>query len=841
MCVAGMSSPEPAAYNQNLKFIFLLDAPLPVKHRRQRPVIRMATMTIRSPWKQLAKGRHPSDPLSRMGDSFFQMMMDNAPDMIWAKDMDDKYIFANKAICRDLLKCSDTSEPLGKGDLHFAERERRNGYLHTFGDICVDSDQVVKTTGEPGRFVEEGFVRGNYLVLDVHKAPFYDDSGKMIGTVGSARDITVQRAVERKLRESEERFRRMADFLPIPIAEFDLDFNLFYANRAGLECFGYSSRDYEDAPSLSSLVLNDAADTLRSWLARLENGIETKPFETRFQRKAGSVVYGMIHAAPITDDGRVVAFRACFTDLSDRRAAEIALRESENRFRTLFNVLNDAVFVHPFAEEGFCNFVEVNDVACQWYGYTREELLEMSPQDLILDPEGKGMGSPESRRALDTAGKRTTETLNRKKNNEIFPVEISSSVFEFHGRKMILSAVRDISDRRQNEKEREDAVLFAAEQEKYALVGQVAGKMAHDFNNILSGIMGNAELSMMDCQDPEMLKTLDIILDQTRRGKNLTKNLVAFARDQEPKEEFFSINDKLDLVIDLMKKDLEGVALERAFTPELPELLADPGMIEHALVNLLQNAVHAMSRTEDPRLRIATGMSGKGLTIEIRDNGCGIPARYHDRIYVPAFTLKGSRDINGRYDEGIRGTGYGMANVKKYIRKHRGRISFTSGDGEGTCFTITIPLVEKELTLGEKRRMSNKRVVGGRKILVVEDEPAISGVQKKILSQPPFGHNVTVAATGQEAVEAMDRETFDLVSLDYLLPGGLNGADIYAHLRRKSARTPVVFLSGNMNFIESVKEICARDKRVIHLSKPCENIVYADTVNALLICGETQS
>ncbi|WDP92346.1 MAG: PAS domain S-box protein [Desulfobacter sp.] len=764
----------------------------------------------------------------------FQMMMDNAPDMIWAKDLNNRYLFANRAICDTLLKCGSPEDVVGKDDLYFAEGERKRGYLHTFGDICVDSDEVVKESRKAGSFIEEGFVRGRYLILDVHKAPLYNDAGEMVGTVGSARDITEQRAMELKLKKSEARFRQMADFLPLPIVEVDFELNLSYINRTGLAYFGYTREEAEQSPEIKNRIPRERLGTVFSWMERLRQGVEVGPFENHFVKKDGTRVFGVVHAAPIREDGEVVAIRACFTDLTRRHEVEMALGESERRFRTLFNVITDAVFVHPFSGEGFLNFVEVNNAASGMYGYTREEFLAMSPWELIPDTGSKSRIHTESRAALEKKGKRVAEYLHIRKNNEIFPVELSSCLFEFHGKTMILSTVRDITDRRRSEKEREDAVKFAAEQEKYALVGQVAGKMAHDFNNILGGIMGNAELSLIDCRDEAVKSTLGIILEQTLRGRNLTRNLVAFARDQEPKEEFFDINEKLALVLSLMKKDLEGVAVSLKLAPDLPDLLADPGMIEHALVNLIQNSVHAMGKQPHPRMVISTAHLKKGLSIEIRDNGCGIPARFHDRIYAPSFTLKGSKDLLGHYHKEIRGTGYGMANVKKYIQKHRGRIRFTSKEGEGTCFVITIPLVNKELTRREKRRMENKQVVQNRKILLVEDEPDISGVQEKILTQAPFFHEVRVSADGQAALEALDREDFDLVSLDYLLPGRLNGMDIYTHIRRNNPDIPVIFLSGNMEFIESIKEISARDSRVAHLIKPCQNIVYADTINAWL-------
>jgi PAS domain S-box-containing protein len=237
---------------------------------------------------------------------------------------------------------------------------------------------------------------------------------------------------------------------------------------------------------------------------------------------------------------------------------------------------------------------------------------------------------------------------------------------------------------------------MVAQSEKMALVGEVAGNMAHDFNNVLSIIMGNVELSMMTCHDPRLEKRLELIYNQTVRGKNLTKNLIAFAKDQEPKQEFFNINDKIDLVITLMKKDLDGIELVREERMGLPDLLADSGMIEHALVNLIQNAIHATSTSENPQIIIRSYQLDDNICIEIDDNGCGLAEEHFDKIYSPTFTLKGSNDTTNSYDAGVKGTGYGMYNVKKYIQQHKGSIDFQSTVGFGTNFTITLPVIKKE-------------------------------------------------------------------------------------------------------------------------------------------------
>jgi len=145
----------------------------------------------------LEERQHALDSLAKLT----RRIADNAPDMIWAKDMDNRYLFANRALCEQLLMCSHPEAAIGKKDIYFAHCERARGQRHTFGEICIDSDEVVKTEKRAMRFVEDGLVRGKYLILDVHKAPLLDESGRMVGTVGCGRDITRERQIQKDLEE----------------------------------------------------------------------------------------------------------------------------------------------------------------------------------------------------------------------------------------------------------------------------------------------------------------------------------------------------------------------------------------------------------------------------------------------------------------------------------------------------------------------------------------------------------------------------------------------------------------------------------------------------------------
>lgn len=283
-----------------------------------------------------------------------------------------------------------------------------------------------------------------------------------------------------------------------------------------------------------------------------------------------------------------------------------------------------------------------------------------------------------------------------------------------------------------------------------------------------------------------------------------------------------------------MKKDLEEIELKREDKPGVPDLLADTGMIEHTLVNILHNSIHAIKTKEHPKIIIRTYSMDDKIYLEIQDNGCGIPKEHLEHIFEPSFTLKGSRDVTRSYETGIKGTGYGLANVKKYIDQHKGQIRVESEFGSGTKFIVSLPVVKKELTPGEKKELISLKIKSNKSILLVEDEQSISDVQYRILTQAPCNHKVDLAPNGQVAKDLFKDNKYDLVSLDYILPGKMNGMDVYNYIRGINKTIPVLFCSGNIEFLESIKELKQKDTHIEHLSKPSQNKEYVNIINNLL-------
>lgn len=652
--------------------------------------------------------------------------------------------------------------------------------------------------------------------------------------IATIEDISSRKKAEEATRKSEEKYRRMAENaldmilrISIPDGEYE------YISPASKQIFGYAPEElYASRKILARAIHPEFKNFFKTaWKGVIKGRIEPF-FEYKIIHRSGDIRWLNQRNVLVRDENeQSIAVEGIITDITLRKQMERQLKESRKQYKQLSDATFESIFLF---DKGHC--IRQNKSARQMFGYSDQEAIGMLNMEWI---------HPDYREKLMTESRKKEyiihQSLALRKDQTTFPCEIQTRKIDLDGRSIRIIALRDITRQIKAEKEKLNALGFAAEQAKHALVGQIAGKLAHDFNNVLSVIMGNAQLSMVDCEDTELYETLELIHDQTLRGRNLTKNLVAFAKDQEPKQDYFEINTKIDLVLNLLRKDLQDIDIIRKYDPLLPDLLADPGMIEHALVNLIQNSIHALSRTRDAQISITTYHADTQICFELKDNGCGIPKAHLDDIFTPAFTLKGPRDITGLYPKSIKGTGYGMANVKRYIEQHNGRISVESEPEKGTKFTISLPIRKKRLTKKEETSMDLMHPETEKKVLMVEDEPAIFDIQYRVLTGRPFGHKVDMAANGRVAIDLFERNQYDIISLDYVLPGHTNGMEVYHHVRASNPTIPILFISGNIEFLESIKKLKQKDPYIDHLSKPSPNIEYAKTINDLLVQAKNQN
>jgi len=286
--------------------------------------------------------------------NLMRLMSDTVPDLIWAKNLDDKYLFANKALCQTLLKCRPGESPLGKDDHFFAEREHEEGYTHTFAESCSESDKVVKVTRMAAKFLEEGKVRNTDLVLDIHKAPLFDNDGCLIGTVGAARDVTRDIYILNELKKSENMYKLLANNVKDVIWTTDDELNITYITPSIEELTGYTPAEFIGLPKEELFIESfrqQYASVRRFLLKEARRGSpNTRLWEFQWARKSGHSIWVETSTSAIYDnDGRFEGF-VCVTretteKVKDRheleKAKEDALQASRAKSEFLANMSHE--------------------------------------------------------------------------------------------------------------------------------------------------------------------------------------------------------------------------------------------------------------------------------------------------------------------------------------------------------------------------------------------------------------------------------------------------------------------------------------------------------------------
>ena len=337
--------------------------------------------------------------------SMMRLMCDNVPDMIWAKDLEKKYIFANKAICDNLIFASDIDEPIGKNDLFFVNRIRaekpEDKDYHTFGEICQDSDSVVMSNKKAQRFEEFGNVKSNFLFLDVCKAPFLDLNGNMIGTVGSARDVTKEKEIEKEakrnaeiIKENEEFYRNISQLTSdyFYVVEIKGDEYIPVRIIGTVETTtGYTAEEFINGKiKWEDLVLKEDLEKtyllLKSAIEKSEKG----DLEYRIISKNGDVKWLQEYCTPIVDEERnIIKLLGAVQDITHRKEIELFLKKSEERFASVWESSFDGMRLlnsegnNVLVNEAFCNLFEMNseDIIGKPYNIT---YLNCSDEDIKL-------------------------------------------------------------------------------------------------------------------------------------------------------------------------------------------------------------------------------------------------------------------------------------------------------------------------------------------------------------------------------------------------------------------------------------------------------------------------
>jgi CheY-like chemotaxis protein len=352
-----------------------------------------------------------------------------------------------------------------------------------------------------------------------------------------------------------------------------------------------------------------------------------------------------------------------------------------------------------------------------------------------------------------------------------------------------------------------------AQAERLSSVGELAAGVAHELNNPLSGVLGYAQLVQSAVKDDDLRRDVNRIEASARRCQRIIYNLLSFARKHPTEKKAHDLNDCVGRVLDLKAYHLRAANIEvvRQLDPELPRGLFDFHQIEQVVLNLLNNAEHAIqSRGGSGIITLRSRLEGDHLRLDVHDDGPGVPPDVRDRIFDPFFTTK----------EGNRGTGLGLSVSYGIVKEHEGSIELISA-GAGACFRLQLPVaVEKAPEIEEQPALSADRgLLQGRRILVAEDEPVVSQLLARILESD--GAVVTLAHDGREAWERLAEADFDLIVADMRMPN-VDGQQLYEMVaaERPEMVRRFVFSTGDLVRQETIRFLERLPNRI--LAKPLD-------------------
>ncbi|NVN91900.1 MAG: PAS domain S-box protein [Desulfuromonadales bacterium] len=633
---------------------------------------------------------------------------------------------------------------------------------------------------------------------------------------------------EEALRESEQRLSATIQGSPIPTFVIGKELKVIYWNKALEQLSRTSAQDVIGTDQAWKAFYDEERPTLASLLALEDSSSIPLWYGNKFSRSR--LVDGAYEAIDFFhkwgDDGKWLHFTAAV--LRDTKGNLIGAIETledvtermmaEKKWHSLFTNLPGGSYT---VNDDYI-IEEVNDVVCQMTGYTREELIG-KPCGIIC-PKG-----PHHCPIFDLGKERidNSETAIKAKDGTLIPIIKSARKLSVGNRDVIVENFQDITDRKLLEEQLGHA-------QKMDAVGQLAGGVAHDFNNILTAIIGYGNLLQMKLGGDETLgKYVTQILYSAERAANLTNSLLAFSRKHIINLKESSLNEIIGraekLLSRLVREDIEL----RVLTGPDCTIHADSLQIEQVLMNLVTNARDSMP--EGGVLTISTeqvtlddefvrthgyGEPGLFVVISIADSGVGMDDVVREKIFEPFFTTK----------ETGKGTGLGLSIVYGIVKQHDGYIHVTSKPGKGSTFRIYLPVIA-----GSSKRLEVPKIKisprGTETVLLAEDEPVVRTLTKSVLEE--FGYTVIEAVDGADAVEKY-RENLDriqLVILDVIMPKK-NGRQSYDSIRMIRPDVKALFMSGYTGDILNSRGIL--DENLTFVPKPLEQSTLLQKVREAL-------
>jgi two-component system, cell cycle sensor histidine kinase and response regulator CckA len=638
---------------------------------------------------------------------------------------------------------------------------------------------------------------GSELTIEVHSSVLRHSDGSPRGFVSVIRDIEDRLRAERARWESEANLQAILGSTEDIIASYDAEGRLLTFNRACRDAFlRHSGVELRRGMHTYDLF----AEAQRPfWLANNARALAGESFSTAFSISWPDDRTRIYEAFfnPIRRDGDVVGFSTFTRDITERRRADKALRDSEERFRGIVENLDDLFFITD--DQGAIMYV--SPAAERVLGWRPDELIERRFADFL--PEDQVPVAVEQFRRCIESGERIVDfaVAMRRADGSICQGEVKASIRTDGGRVVgTIGLIRDISERAKAEQERQKLQEQLQQAMKMEAVGRLAGGVAHDFNNLLTVIRSNAELSLMDLTPNDPLsRSFGEIVKASESASSLTGQLLAFSRKQLIEPKLVDLNELISAMHKMLVRLIgEDLVLHTLPGKELGVVKIDLGQIEQILVNLAINARDAMP--EGGQLTIETAnveideeycrahtdpRPGQYVMLAVSDTGQGMTDEVKTHLFEPFFTTK----------EKGKGTGLGLATIYGTVKQAGGNVEVYSELGKGTTFKIYLPRVDEKADRLKKEARLSEQPGGSETILLVEDEEMVRHLAVRILHR--LGYHVLDAGSAGDALLLAEQHaaSIHLLFTDVVMPG-MNGRQLSDRIAAIHPETKVLYSSG---------------------------------------------
>ena len=742
-------------------------------------------------------------------------LVENVNESIYSHDLQGNYTSMNRAAER--LTGYSRAEALQLNMKEVAAPEYRD---------LIRGMIDAKLAGEPSSFYEIEILTkdGRRVPVEVSTHLILSD-GKPIGVQGVARDITARRQREAILVESEQRYRQLVLEATDIIYRTDLKGRFTFVNPMASKVMQRSREELVGLHYLELIREDYRQPAAEFYRRQVKEMIPSTYLEFPTVASDGTEIWIGQNVQLLMRDGQPLELQAVARDITARKKVEEQLRLSEERFSKAFNFTPLAMSLTSLTD---MRIIDVNKSFLTLNGYQRVEVVGRTAKDLNLwadsDEEAQFLEKLKAERTI-----RDQEIRVPGRDGTLRTYVISAEIINLHGEECILAVTNDITEHRALEEQLRQAQRMEA-------IGQLAGGVAHDFNNILTAITGYSEISLrrLGIHHP-VSKNIEQIQKAGSRAASLTRQLLAFSRRQMLEPKVLDLNTLvLDMNQMLQRLIGEDVALKIILTPDLGQIRADPGQIEQVILNLVVNARDAMPRggmitieSHNMELDHAYGdihpplIPGSYVMLAITDNGVGMDKVTQQRIFEPFFTTK----------EVGKGTGLGLSTVYGIVKQSDGYIWVYSEVGSGTTFKMYLPRVDKSDEDEPVDAMQHEVISGREQILIVEDEEQVRDLARAILEEN--GYSVLTAANGSEGVRLCEdfRGRFDLVLTDVVMPV-MSGTELAQRIAPLQPQAQVLYMSGYTN--DSMVRHGLLEDQVYFLQKPFTSNSLARKVREVL-------